>query len=249
MKKVNNREGEERINNFGSIMILKKYKNSNDVDIYFPQYNWIFYNNKYINFQKGKVKCPYECRFYNHGYIGEGEYDSKNMFYNLWMNMLKRCYSDEFHKERPTYIGCRVCDEWLNFQNFAKWCDEHYYTINQNRMELDKDILYKGNKVYEPTKCIFVPQFINTLFVRGDKIRGKYPIGVSFQKKANKYQVTYKKEHKTIYLGLYSSIDEAFECYKKEKETHIKEVADEYKDYIPLKLYEAMYMYEVEITD
>ena len=33
------------------------------------------------------------------------------------------------------------------------------------------------------------------------------------------------------------------------KEKYIKEVADEYKDKIPQKLYEALYAYKVEITD
>ena len=33
------------------------------------------------------------------------------------------------------------------------------------------------------------------------------------------------------------------------KENYIKQVAEEYKDKIPDKLYEAMYNYKVEITD
>ena len=37
--------------------------------------------------------------------------------------------------------------------------------------------------------------------------------------------------------------------YKKYKEKLIKKIADEYKDEIPIKLYDAMYRYEVEITD
>jgi uncharacterized UPF0160 family protein len=37
--------------------------------------------------------------------------------------------------------------------------------------------------------------------------------------------------------------------YKHFKEKYIKEIADKYKEKIPSKLYEAMYRYEVEITD
>jgi hypothetical protein len=33
------------------------------------------------------------------------------------------------------------------------------------------------------------------------------------------------------------------------KENYIKQVADEYKDLIPQKVYEALYRYEVEIND
>ena len=38
------------------------------------------------------------------------------------------------------------------------------------------------------------------------------------------------------------------ECIKL-KEDYIKQVADEYKPYIPKELYDAMYKYEVEIND
>lgn len=40
----------------------------------------------------------------------------------------------------------------------------------------------------------------------------------------------------------------AFEAYKK-KEKYIKEVADSYKSVIPIKVYDAMYQYEILITD
>lgn len=51
------------------------------------------------------------------------------------------------------------------------------------------------------------------------------------------------------YLGLYNTVEEAFIVYKAFKENYIKQVADEYKKYIPTKLYEAMYKYEVELDD
>ena len=30
------RTGEERVNNFGSKMVIKEYRNSRDIDVYFP---------------------------------------------------------------------------------------------------------------------------------------------------------------------------------------------------------------------
>ena len=50
-------------------------------------------------------------------------------------------------------------------------------------------------------------------------------------------------------IGRFDTPEEAFYAYKQFKENYIKEVADEYKDSIPQKLYEAMYRYEVEIDD
>lgn len=39
-------------------------------------------------------------------------------------------------------------------------------------MALDKDILNKGNKVYCPENCIFVPRRINNLFTKSNRVRG-----------------------------------------------------------------------------
>ena len=44
-------------------------------------------------------------------------------------------------------------------------------------MELDKDILVKGNKIYSPEACRFVPQYINTLLTNAGAARGELPCG------------------------------------------------------------------------
>lgn len=167
--------------------------------------------------------------------------------------MLQRCYDPYYLNKYPTYINCYVCDEWLCFQNFAEWFYDNYYECNDEKMCLDKDILCKGNKIYSPENCIFVPNRINTLFVKCNKTRGEYPIGVNFKPKINKFQARCStlKDNKTksIYLGVYPTVNEAFLVYKQYKENYIKQVADEYKDIIPKELYDALYKYEVEIND
>ena len=167
--------------------------------------------------------------------------------------MLKRCYSDECQKKHPTYKDCTVCEEWHNYSDFKEWFDNNYYEIEGERMALDKDILVKGNKIYSPNTCVFVPQNINTLFIKSNKTRGKYPIGVYFRKDKNKYQaqcrIVYNGKTQQEFLGLYNTIEDAFKVYKQFKENCIKQVADEYKDKIPNNLYKAMYNYKVEITD
>ena len=74
MGKKIDRIGEEMVNNFGSKMIIKEYRGTLDVDIYFPDYNWTFEHARYGDFKKGLIKCPYEPRVCSHGYIGEGKY-------------------------------------------------------------------------------------------------------------------------------------------------------------------------------
>lgn len=254
-----NRVGEENINNFGSKMIIVGYRMNRDIDVYFPEYNWTIKEVQYNNFKKGNIKCPYEKRTYGIGYIGEGKYKAKEngkltRVYRSWNRMLERCYSEKIHEKYPTYIGCEVLEEWHNFQNFGKWYEENYYEIEGEPMCLDKDILLKHNKTYSPETSIFVPQTINKLFTKRQNDRGDSVIGTHYFKNG-KYQVnccminpeTGKSKQK--YLGYYDTELEAFEVYKYYKEKNIKVVADYYKKLIPQKLYNALYSYEVEITD
>lgn len=124
------------------------------------------------------------------------------------------------------------------------------YEINGETMYLDKDILVKENKIYSPETCVFVPQNINKLFTKRQNDRGKYPIGVSFDKKLNEFRSYCSYGNGNIeYLNLFNTPEEAFQVYKEFKENYIKQIADEYKDKIPKKLYEAMYAWKVDIDD
>ena len=244
-----NRVGEENTNKFGSYMIIKNYKQWNDIDVYFPEYNWTSKHMEYSQFKKGQIKCPYEPRVCNIGFIGEGQYSNKehHLCYEHWRAMINRCCNDS------RYIDCEVCEEWLNFQNFAQWYELNYYEIPGEIMCLDKDILIKGNKIYSPETCCFVPNDINILFVTRKNNRGDCPIGIKSKKKNGKFEVACSiaknKNKERQYLGIYDSIEEAFNVYKEFKENYIKQIADEYAYYLPLEVYTAMYNWEIEITD
>lgn len=73
---MKNRINEENYNLFGSLMIINNYRNCDDIDVYFPEYNWVFYHSAYKEFKNGHIKCPYEARYCNIGYIGEGKYNT-----------------------------------------------------------------------------------------------------------------------------------------------------------------------------
>ena len=257
-RKVINRIGEERVNNFGSKIVIIGYKKATDIDVYFPEYDWTFEHGKYDNFKNGKIKCPYERRYFGVGYLGEGKYKISNNgrpceYYVIWYNMLMRCYDLKYQEKQPTYKGCKVEEFLLNFQNMGKWIENNYYEVPGERMCLDKDILHKGNKVYSRDTCIFVPERINLLFTKSDKSRGDNPIGVTPISSGN-YQVCCSDGYgKQIPLGTYSSKEEAFQVYKQYKENVIKETINSYKGIIPephySKLREAIYNYKVEIDD
>src|SRR5690554_2242867 len=65
---------------------------------------------------------------YGIGIYEKGKYDTiKDLkAYRLWKSILQRCYSKKSIAKFPTYRGCKVCDEWIYFQNFAKWFYENY---------------------------------------------------------------------------------------------------------------------------
>ena len=250
--------GEERLNNFGSKMIITNYRNYKDIDVYFPEYNWTLKHARYGDFKKGNIKCPYEPRVFGIGCIGEGKYkaseNGKNTkYYDYWNSMLRRCYGRKQNRD-GAYEGCVVKSNWHNFQNFAEWLDNHYYEVPNQKMCLDKDILHKGNKIYSDETCCFVPEKINTLLIKCDKSRGNCPIGVTYHKRDKIYEVNCNRGHKqNVYLGRYNTPEEAFQVYKSYKEQVIKDTIDSYEGIIPephySKLKEAMYNYKVEITD
>ena len=249
------RTGEETYNNFGSKMIITKYNNKDDIDVYFPEYDWTAEHRIYRDFKTGQVKCPYERRTFGIGYIGEGKYKTiengkKTKCYEVWNSMLQRCYDDKYQERRPTYKGCEVCEEWHNFQAFAEWYEKNYYEVPNEKMCLDKDILLHGNKIYSRDTCLIVPHRVNSLFTYKRNNKLKLPSGISPH--GSKYQVMCNDESgKRITLGTYKTINEAFTIYKEFKERVIKQVADEYdsKSLIPKKGQDALYKYEVLITD
>ena len=223
-----------------------------------PEYDWMLKNTKYRSFKNGGIKCPYDPSVYGVGYLGEGKYTATengkiNEYYNIWHDMIKRCYDPKSQKRNPTYKGCEVEDHLLNFQNMAEWLNENYYKIPGETMCLDKDILCKGNKVYSRETCIFVPQRINLLFTKSDKARGDNPIGVIPVPSGNYRVMCHDGHGGRDNLGTYSTKEEGFQAYKDYKENVIKVVIESYEVKIPephySKLRDAMYNYKVEIDD
>lgn len=246
--------GEIRKNNFSTEMKIIEFNNWRNITIEFQDEYKAKVCTNYGNFKCGTISNPYDKTVWNIGYMGEGKYNSKDysLAYRKWNTMLKRCYDPYYLNVRPTYRDCFVCEEWHNFQNFAKWWEENYYEVEGDRMELDKDILIKGNKIYSPEACMIVPNKINILFAKGDT-KKKLPIGVfpnklRFHARCRIYDYQDKKS-KDIYLGNFDTPYKAFLSYKNYKESHIKEIANKYKQIIPIDLYNAMYKYKIEIDD
>ena len=262
MRKKEEKLGEIRKNKEtlgGYEMKIIEYNKYSDIWIEFQDEYKVKIHTKYDEFKKGNIKNPYYPSVYGIGYLGQGKYKvsvnkKHTKAYTVWYSMLQRCYEPYYLNEHPTYRDCIVCKEWLCFQNFCEWFYKYYYECNGEKMCLDKDILIKGNKIYSPNTCIFVPERINSLIIKCDANRGKYPIGVNWHKATNKFSVQCRivdknNKKKQEYLGIYDTIEEAFKVYKNFKENYIKKIANEYKESIPKEVYDALYKYKVEIND
>ena len=253
MKKID-RIGEVINNTDGTPMKIIEYNKAIDIIVEFQDEYKAKVSTRYQQFKDGKVKNPYSKSVYNVGYLGQGKYIPKECkkIYNEWFSMIQRCYDPYYINKYPTYKDVFVCDEWHNFQNFAQWWEKNVYNCNNERMELDKDILIKGNKIYSPKTCVIVPQKINYLFTKRQNNRGECVIGVNYEYERNKYRATCNiciNNKPSQIVKRFETEIEAFYWYKQQKENHIKQIADMYKNIIPENLYKALYRYEVEIND
>ena len=149
-------------------------------------------------------------------------------YYEVWENMLSRCYSKKFLESRPSYNGTSVCSEWLSATAFKKWMEQQDWRGKC----LDKDIVVPRSKLYSPETCAFVLNATNLFVTASDAIRGEYPIGVYLHKSTGKYQArcnnpfTRKQES----LGYFSTPEEAHEAWRKRKYDLAQRVADRESD-------------------
>ena len=144
------------------------------------------------------------------------------VIYKKWSAMMKRCYSEDYHVNHPTYKDCSVCEEWLTFSNFKSWME----TQDWEGKDLDKDLLIYSNKMYSPNTCCFISPVINKFLTKRQNERGLYPLGVSYRNKladmVNEFtspfraRVSITTKHQT-HLGYFKTPEEAHRAWQKAK--------------------------------
>lgn len=251
---INRKErlGETKFNNSGESMKIIDYIDSKHILIQFDNGHseWTDYG----NFKKGRVRNLSKPSSYGVAYCnipkGAHKYVKEHEF---WRSMLRRCYSERWKKDHPSYIDTQCDNEWLYFDAFVEWIHGQenwgYIEKTTDRFHLDKDILIKGNKNYSPNACCLVPHRVNTLFIKSERNRGMYPIGVTFRR--GKYESHCNVANGKVASRSFTSAEEAFYQYKADKEKYIRQIATEEfaKGTITQKCYNAMMNYQVEITD
>lgn len=227
------------INSGGSVTVVEFVSRSAITAVHNDEFAHKFKTTAY-NLERGQIKNPFSPSVFGVGYLGHGKYRTKengvhDEAYCAWKDMLRRCYDEKFHLNRGTYADCSVCEDWHNYQNFAKW---FYKQKRQTGWQLDKDILIKGNREYSPRACRFVPVAINSLFSRvPDEIKNDY---TGVRRVRSSYRAELTVGSKRISLGAYKSAEEASAVYVKAKNERVKSVANHYREFICNDIYTAL---------
>lgn len=208
--------------------ILKKYQESNNVDVIAK----IMHAKKLLKIIKQLKKSGFTA-------------EDRRKCHAMWVFMVKRVGSS------PAYLDCK--NEFQSSTHFREWALKQV-GFGEPGFELDKDILVKGNRVYSPDTCVFVPAEVNGLFsgCYRSKKRGKYPIGVSFNNGSGSFVAQMSsRQDKGLdkYLGSFPTVEEAFACYKAAKEARIKALAEKWKDKIDPRAYAALMARTVDWDD
>ena len=247
---TSNRVGELHSTREWGDLVITKYLGNRSVYVKFLATGYEV-KTSYHSIRKGCVRDRMLPSVHGVGVIGKepiSENGKKHKEYELWCSMLLRCYDVKKHLDNPTYMGCAVSENFKYYPYFKEWCNKQI-GFDQEGWHLDKDILVKGNKLYSEDTCCFVPPEINVLLTSNKVNRGYLPVGVTCRGKILRFRATVGVGGKNISLGTYSTPEEAFRVYKVSKEKHIKDVANKWKEYLDIRVYEALMNYEVEIDD
>lgn len=128
-----------------------------------------------------------------------------------------------FMREDGQMGTCRICGKNFGLMGGG------------NQIDLDKDLLVQGNKVYSPETCVFLLHYQNTMFERSAKDK------------------IYEKEDGTFVIGggkkkTYATLKEAEDIVCERNQNRIESVAEKCKGSIPMCAYEAMLNWDVRLA-
>jgi hypothetical protein len=144
-------------------------------------------------------------------------------YYETWRKVIDRCYSEKTKSRFPTYKNCTVCNEWLLFSRFKRWMKGQDWVGKQ----LDKDILFVGNKHYSPSTCVFVSGRLNSAILKPKPSKSGLPAGVYRSKKSGRYHARCHADGVLNNLGSFSTPHDAAMCYARFKSDYLYSLAFE----------------------
>lgn len=157
-----------------------------------------------------------------------------NTAYRAWSHMIHRVFGTG--QKRSSYRTCIIDERFRNFQDFADWAENQIGFSDYPSFQLDKDILFEGNKTYGPDTCAFVPREINQFLQCNHAIRGQLPMGV-VAKSNNRYWARISENDRSRSLGVFKAAEDAHSAYVAEKRLVAIRLADKWKLKIDPRVY------------
>ena len=102
----------------------------------------------------------------------KGEHPARDYprLYGVWCNMKTRCYNPKGScYELYGGKGIKICDEWLDFKNFAKWAMGNGYDPDAPYMGCTIDRI-DGNGDYCPENCRWVSAAVQNRNCSANKV-------------------------------------------------------------------------------
>lgn len=158
--------------------------------------------------------------------------EKSHKYENMKTRVMRECY----HRYNPAYIGTEIWDGWLGKEGrkrFYQWVDDHYYVIDEETIELDKDLLKIGNRIYSPETCLFLPKSVNsTLSACYRQVEEELPMGVRYGIGGGYCPITGS--------GTYATPEEAYEVNVGRVKAKLEVLAEVYYGRVPMEVYNAM---------
>lgn len=154
--------------------------------------------------------------------------------YSRWRSMVDRCKGKP--RQSRAYDECDIDERFKMFSSFLRWSQEEGFSYENAKLaHLDKDIRVKGNKIYSPDTCAFVPRGINSLIVDLGKQGGDLPSGVinrkCYRSKKWSFNSMIMDKGKVKYLGVRGTPEECHSLWQSAKAEIILGLIPEYKQF------------------
>ena len=166
---------------------------------------------------KGTLKDYFYPSSQNIGYVG-GEVTNQKA-HDKWITLTNSIKNK--HK---------LSTEFENFQSFTRWFEKNHI----DGWDLCINSLDRSVEECSSETCYYLPRNLNTLLLpsKGYNISKHGIITAKFNNK---------------HLGSFKTTEEAIERYKEVKKEHILKIADNYKNILPIEVYEKIINYEIQI--
>lgn len=170
-----------------------------------------------------------------------------------WRHVLERTIAG---RDIKRYEDCQVVEEWYNFQNFCEWAIKQKNSTrkeeNGRLWHLDKDMVSRGNRLYCPELCVFLPNEVNAFYTKKEIGNTGYP-GVNYIKPGSKnakegYIARCCIGEERKYLGYYYSPEQAFEKYRQCKEAAARELANKWEGEIDPRVIEYLATFKLDFN-